>query len=54
MIQCPKCHKELEQPSEQAACIELFGECICCRIFKLNDDEIEKIQKRAYTGEKND
>jgi hypothetical protein len=32
-VQCPYCAQAWERNSEQHACIELFGECICCRFL---------------------
>jgi len=47
MTKCPKCDLQWEPPCDQTACIELFGECISCRRFKLTEDEIKQIQTSA-------
>ena len=44
MTKCPKCNLQWSPPCDQTACIELFGECISCRRFKLTEDEIKQIQ----------
>lgn len=48
-MNCPKCGSEWPVPCEQTACIELFGECISCRRFKLTDEEVDQIQEKAGT-----
>lgn len=48
-VKCPKCELEWQEPCEQTACIELFGECISCRRFVLTTEEVNQIQEKAGT-----
>lgn len=48
MKECPKCKLQWQEPCEQTACIELFGECISCRRFVLTEDEVKQIQETAH------
>lgn len=47
-MKCQKCNLEWQEPCEQTACIELFGECISCRRFVLTEDEVKQIQEAAH------
>ncbi|MFZ2736658.1 MAG: hypothetical protein WBI20_15015 [Burkholderiaceae bacterium] len=44
MKACPKCQREWQAPCDQTNCIDLFGECISCRRFRLTDDEVKQIE----------
>lgn len=30
-MKCPKCHRQWDTGSQQAKCIDMFGECVVCR-----------------------
>ena len=43
MVKCKLCGSEWPYASEQAASIDLFGACICCRKNDMDQDEILKV-----------
>lgn len=42
-MKCPKCNTLWAYGSEQACCVELFGECMTCRRFRLTQKDIDAV-----------
>jgi hypothetical protein len=49
MIQCPKCQKNFNEYEQHGVCVELYNECLLCRITKTTVQEMREIDRARRT-----
>jgi|LauGreDrversion4_2_1035121.scaffolds.fasta_scaffold513380_2 hypothetical protein len=44
-IQCPDCQKNFTEYDAHGVCIEIYNQCLICRIKKVTPEEMKEIHR---------